>query len=284
MQTYEAQYLLLLRDLAQKLVSSAARPDRTGTGTASFFGRMLEHDLSLGLPLLTTKKVHIKSAIHELLWFLQGSTNTKYLRDNGVTIWDEWALEDGSLGPVYGFLWRSFPGPDGKAVDQVGNLIESIRTRPYSRRHIISAWHPALLPIESLSPQENVRLGRQALAACHVQYQFHVEDGKLSCMLTQRSADIFLGAPFNCLELALLTHMVAQQCDLLPGRIIHSLGDVHLYSNHLEQAKMQIQRQPRACAQLHLRRKPDSIFEYRFEDFDIQGYDPHPAIKAPVAV
>lgn len=277
----ELQYLALLDEL---LASGVQKGDRTGTGTLSVFGRMIRHDLGSGFPLLTTKKLHIKSILHELLWFLQGSTNVRYLNDNGVSIWDEWATPDGELGPVYGAQWRAWKGRDGKSIDQVANLIEGLRRNPNSRRHIINAWNVADLPDESQSPVANAAAGKMALPPCHVMYQFWVGNGNLSCMLTQRSGDCFLGIPYNVASLAFLTHMVAQQCDLEPGDIVHSVGDLHLYSNHLDQARLQLSRAPRTLPTLTLRRKPDSIFDYRFEDFEIAGYDPHPGIAAPIAI
>ncbi|MCK4143633.1 thymidylate synthase [Ralstonia pseudosolanacearum] len=277
----DQQYLALLQDI---LGNGVQKGDRTGTGTLSVFGRMYRHDLSDGFPLLTTKKLHIKSILHELLWFLKGDTNTKYLNENGVTIWDEWATPEGELGPVYGSQWRHWKGPNGEAFDQVAALIDGIRKNPNSRRHIINAWNVAYLPDESKKPQQNAAEGKMALPPCHVMYQFYVANGKLSCMMTQRSADCFLGVPYNAASLAFLTHMVAQQCDLEPGEIVHSFGDLHLYSNHLEQAKLQLTREPRPLPTLVIKRKPDSIFDYRFEDFEIVGYDPHPHIPAPIAI
>ena len=277
----EQQYLNLLRDI---LANGVKKGDRTGTGTISVFGRMYRHDLSQGFPLLTTKRLHVKSIIHELLWFLQGGTNTAYLRENGVSIWDEWATETGDLGPIYGAQWRAWSGPDGEAIDQVAAVIEGIRRNPNSRRHIINAWNVAALPDETKGPQQNVVEGRMALAPCHVMYQFWVADGKLSCMMTQRSGDAFLGIPFNGASVAFLTHMVAQQCGLEPGEIVHSIGDLHIYLNHIDQVNLQLSRGPRPMPKLTLKRKPDSIFDYRFEDFEITGYDPHPSIAAPIAV
>ena len=244
---------------------------------------MIRHDLKNGFPLLTTKRLHIRSIVCELLWFLQGGTNIEYLHDNKVTIWDEWATENGDLGPIYGAQWRAWEGSDGKIYDQVSAVIDSIRTNPDSRRHIISAWNVALLPDEKKSPQDNVRDGKMALAPCHVMYQFQVAAGRLSCMMTQRSGDIFLGVPYNTASTAFLTHMIARQCDLEPGEIIHAIGDLHLYRNHFDQARLQLSREPRALPTLTLNKKP-SIFDYTFEDFDIAGYDPHPAIAAPIAV
>lgn len=276
----DRQYLNLLDDI---LTHGVQKGDRTGTGTLSVFGRMYRHDLSTGFPLLTTKKLHIRSILHELLWFLRGDTNIRYLKENGVTIWDEWATPEGELGPVYGAQWRNWAGPEGQVIDQVALLIEGLRKKPNSRRHIINAWNVAYLPDESRLPEVNAAEGKMALPPCHVMYQFYVADGKLSCMLTQRSADAFLGLPFNAASLSFLTHMVAQQCDLEPGEIVHSLGDLHLYSNHLEQARLQLGRQPRELPQLVIKRRPESIFDYRFEDFEIVGYDPHPSIPAPIA-
>jgi thymidylate synthase len=276
----DQQYLGLLSDI---LANGVSKGDRTGTGTLSVFGRMYRHDLAQGFPLLTTKKLHIKSILHELLWFLRGDTNIRYLKENGVSIWDEWATPEGELGPVYGAQWRRWKGADGREHDQVQALIEGIRRKPDSRRHIISGWNVADLPDETQAPEVNAAEGRMALPPCHVLYQFYVANGRLSCMLTQRSADCFLGVPFNAASVAFLTHMVAQQCDLEPGEIVHSFGDLHLYSNHLEQARLQLTREPRPAPTLVIKRKPASIFDYRFEDFAIEGYDPHPGIPAPIA-
>ncbi|MDP9045368.1 MAG: thymidylate synthase [Pseudomonadota bacterium] len=276
----DKQYFRLLDDI---LSNGVRKGDRTGTGTISVFGRMYRHDLSDGFPLLTTKKVHVKSILHELLWFLSGATNVRYLRDNGVTIWDEWATPQGELGPVYGAQWRRWAGPDGEPFDQVQALIEGLRKKPDSRRHIINAWNVAFLPNENDPPEVNAARGRMALPPCHVMYQFYVAAGRLSCMLTQRSGDCFLGVPFNAASVAFLTHMVAQQCDLEPGDIIHSFGDLHLYLNHLDQARLQLTREPRPLPQLRLKRRPESIFDYRYDDFEIVGYDPHPAIAAPIS-
>lgn len=274
------QYLALLRDVKE---NGIFENDRTGVGTFSVFGRMYRHDLSLGFPVLTTKKLHLKSIIHELLWFLKGDTNIAYLKNNGVSIWDEWATETGDLGPVYGAQWRMWEGKSGEIFDQVNAVISSIKRRPNSRRHIINAWNVALLPDEEISPEDNARNGKMALPPCHVMYQFYVKKGKLSCMLTQRSGDLFLGIPFNAVSVSLLTHIIAQQCDLEVGEIIHSIGDLHLYGNHIEQAKLQLTREPRKLPSLKILRKPDSIDHYRFEDFEIVGYDPHPHIKASIA-
>ena len=277
----DLQYLGLLKDI---LANGVRREDRTGTGTLSVFGRMYRHDLAEGFPLLTTKRLHIKSIVHELLWFLQGGTNTEYLRKNGVSIWDEWATATGDLGPIYGAQWRAWPDKDGKPIDQVLALVDGIRKNPNSRRHIINAWNVAYLPDERQKPQTNVLAGRMALAPCHVMYQFYVTQGRLSCMLTQRSADVLLGVPYNGASVAFLTHMIAQQCDLEPGEIIHSFGDLHLYLNHLQQANLQLTREPRALPRLSFNRRPASILDYDYKDFEIQGYEPHPHIPAPIAV
>lgn len=277
----DTAYLNLLQDI---LDNGTAKGDRTGTGTISVFGRLLRHDLATGFPLLTTKKLHIKSILHELLWFLQGGTNIAYLKENGVSIWDEWATPEGELGPVYGAQWRHWTGPKGETFDQVSALVDGLKKNPNSRRHIINAWNVAYLPDERIKPQENAAQGKMALPPCHVMYQFYVADGKLSCMLTQRSGDCFLGVPYNMASVAFLTHMLAQQCGYEVGEIVHSLGDVHLYVNHLEQARLQLTRHPRPLPRLMIHRKPASIFEYRFEDFEITGYEPHPHIAAPIAV
>ncbi len=276
----DRQYLDLLQDI---LTHGITKGDRTGNGTLSVFGRMFRHDLGQGFPLLTTKKLHVKSILYELLWFIRGDTNIKYLQDNGVTIWNEWATAEGELGPVYGSQWRSWKGHHGESYDQVQALIDGVRTKPNSRRHIINAWNVADLPDESKSPEVNASEGRMALPPCHVMYQFYVAEGKLSCMLTQRSADCFLGVPFNVASMAFLTHMIAQQCDLEAGEIVHSFGDTHLYLNHLVQARLQLTREPRPLPKLIIKRKPKSIFEYVFEDFEIVGYDPYPGIPAPIA-
>ncbi len=262
------QYLNLMKEILEK---GATKTDRTGTGTLSVFGRQLRFDLADGFPLVTTKKLHLRSIIYELLWFLRGDTNIKYLKDNGVSIWDEWADENGDLGPVYGSQWRSWPTPDGKGIDQIKNVIHQIRTKPDSRRHIVSAWNPA-------------EVDNMALPPCHALFQFYVADGKLSCQLYQRSADYFLGVPFNIASYALLLHMFAQQCDLEPGEFVWTGGDVHLYSNHIEQVKLQLSRTPYPLPQLVIKRRPPSIFDYEFEDFEIVNYQAHPSIKAPIAV
>ncbi|MGG3843837.1 thymidylate synthase [Anoxybacillus kestanbolensis] len=262
------QYLQLLEDILQ---NGVYKDDRTGTGTLSVFGRQLRFDLREGFPLLTTKKLHIRSIIHELLWFLNGDTNIRYLKENSVTIWDEWADENGDLGPVYGAQWRSWKGADGRTIDQISEVIEQIKTNPNSRRLLVSAWNVA-------------ELDRMKLPPCHYAFQFYVENGMLSCMWQQRSVDTFLGLPFNIASYALLTHMVAQQCNLQPKELIFTGGDVHLYMNHIEQAKLQLTREPRPLPKLIIKRKPASIFEYRFEDFEIVDYDPHPHIKADVSI
>jgi thymidylate synthase len=261
-------YLDLMRHV---LEHGERKDDRTGTGTLSVFGWQMRFPLAEGFPLLTTKKLHIKSIVHELLWFLQGSTNVAYLREHGVTIWDEWADEHGELGPVYGHQWRSWPTPDGGHVDQIAELMARLRSDPNSRRLVVSAWNVADLP-------------KMALAPCHALFQFHVAGGRLSCQLYQRSADIFLGVPFNIASYALLTEMVAQQAGLEAGDFIWTGGDCHLYLNHLDQAREQLGREPRPLPKLAIARRPESIFDYRFDDFRFEGYDPHPLIKAPVAV
>ncbi|AEG02773.1 thymidylate synthase [Methylomonas methanica] len=275
------QYLHLLQTL---LDSGNKKGDRTGSGTLSIFGHQMRFDLAQGFPLVTTKKVHIKSIIHELLWFLNGDTNVRYLQENGVTIWDEWADEHGNLGPVYGAQWRNWPAGNGETIDQIAQIVEQIKRTPNSRRMLVSAWNVADLPDESQSPQINVANGKMALAACHALFQFYVADGKLSCQLYQRSCDTFLGLPFNIASYALLTHMLAQQCDLAVGDFVWSGGDVHLYLNHIEQAQLQLSRQPFPLPTLKLKRKPDSIFDYRYEDFEILDYQCHPGIKAPISV
>ncbi len=261
-------YLDLLRHVHDH---GAEKTDRTGTGTRSVFGAQMRFKLRDSFPLVTTKKLHLRSIIHELLWFLAGDTNVKYLQDNKVSIWDEWADENGDLGPVYGYQWRSWPAPDGRHIDQITQVMEQIKRNPDSRRLIVSAWNVA-------------DLEKMALQPCHALFQFYVANGELSCQLYQRSADIFLGVPFNIASYALLTHMVAQQCDLQVGDFVWTGGDVHLYNNHLEQAREQLARTPYPGPQLQILRRPDSIFDYRFEDFVINGYQSHPAIKAPVAV
>lgn len=262
------QYLDLMQHI---LDAGTEKSDRTGTGTRSVFGYQMRFDLSKGFPLVTTKKCHLRSIIHELLWFLKGDTNVAYLHENKVTIWDEWADEAGNLGPVYGAQWRSWPTPDGGHIDQITQVIEQIKSQPDSRRLIVSAWNVS-------------ELDKMALAPCHAFFQFYVADGKLSCQLYQRSCDVFLGLPFNIASYALLTMMVAQQCDLELGDFVWTGGDTHLYSNHMEQTALQLSREPKPLPQMKIIRKPESIFDYRFEDFELSGYEPHPHIKAPVAI
>jgi thymidylate synthase len=262
------QYL----DLMQRILDEGVRKsDRTGTGTLSLFGPQMRFDLAEGLPLVTTKKVHLKSIVHELLWFLKGDTNIAYLREHGVSIWDEWADQNGNLGPVYGYQWRSWPAPDGRHIDQISQVVDEIRRNPDSRRLIVSAWNVADIP-------------RMKLAPCHAFFQFYVAQGRLSLMLYQRSADFFLGVPYNIASYALLALMVAQVCGLRPGELVHNLGDTHLYLNHLEQAREQLQREPRPRPRMTLNPQVEDLFAFRYEDFLLEGYDPHPAIKAPVAV
>ncbi|QSX41591.1 thymidylate synthase [Shewanella cyperi] len=262
------QYLELMQHI---LDNGTDKSDRTGTGTRSVFGYQMRFDLSKGFPLVTTKKCHLRSIIHELLWFLKGDTNVAYLHEHKVSIWDEWADENGNLGPVYGAQWRSWPTPDGRHIDQISQVIEQIKSNPDSRRLIVSAWNVG-------------ELDKMALAPCHAFFQFYVADGKLSCQLYQRSCDVFLGLPFNIASYALLTMMVAQQCDLELGDFVWTGGDTHLYSNHMEQTGLQLGREPRPLPTMTIARKPESIFDYRFEDFELSGYDPHPHIKAPVAI
>ncbi len=275
------QYL----DLLDKILNEGVQKgDRTGSGTLSVFGHQMRFDLQQGFPLLTTKKVHVKSIIHELLWFLKGDTNIAYLNQQGVTIWDEWADEKGDLGPVYGHQWRSWPLPDGQVVDQIAMVMEQIKQTPNSRRMIVSAWNVADLPDESISPQQNIENGKMALAACHTLFQFYVANGKLSCQLYQRSCDTFLGLPFNIASYAFLTHMMAQQADLDVGEFVWTGGDVHLYLNHLEQARLQLTRKPKPLPQLMLERRPESIFNYQYDDFKIISYHPDDPIRAPISV
>ncbi|QWD60510.1 thymidylate synthase [Polynucleobacter sp. MWH-UH35A] len=262
------QYHDLMKEVLAKGVQKS---DRTGTGTVSVFGHQMRFNLADGFPMVTTKKLHLKSIIYELLWFLKGSTNNNWLKERGVSIWNEWAAPDGELGPIYGYQWRSWPAPNGQHIDQISEVVETIKKNPDSRRIIVSAWNVADIP-------------RMALAPCHAFFQFYVADGKLSCQLYQRSADIFLGVPFNIASYALLTHMMAQQCNLEVGDFIWTGGDCHLYSNHLEQVELQLSRDFFPLPKLNILRKPDSIFDYEFEDFEIVGYESHPHIKAPVAI
>ncbi|WP_017736679.1 thymidylate synthase [Pseudomonas sp. CBZ-4] len=274
-------YLDLLGDV---LENGAQKGDRTGTGTISVFGRQFRHDLSKGFPLLTTKKLHFKSIVNELIWFLGGDTNVKWLNENGVKIWNEWATEEGDLGPVYGKQWTAWPTKDGGTINQIDYVVNALKTNPNSRRILFHGWNVEYLPDEKVSPQENARQGKMALPPCHLLYQFYVVDNKLSAHLFIRSSDSFLGLPYNTASLACLTHMLAQQCDLDVGEIVISLSDVHIYSNHMEQVKTQIAREPRQLPELKLLRKPASIYDYKFEDFEVVGYDPHPHIAAPVSI
>ena len=262
------QYLELLRHIR---ANGVMKEDRTGTGTQSVFGYQMRFDLSEGFPLLTTKKVHLKSIIYELLWFIAGDTNVKYLQDHGVTIWDEWADENGDLGPVYGHQWRSWPAPNGRVIDQLSMVIDTIRRNPDSRRMLVTAWNPA-------------EVDQMALPPCHCLFQFYVAGGKLSCQLYQRSADVFLGVPFNIASYALLTMMIAQVCGLQPGEFVHTTGDTHIYRNHFEQVATQLSREPRPLPRMRLNPDVKSLFDFKYEDFTLEGYDPWPAIKAPVAV
>ena len=275
------QYLELLQDILDNGVSKG---DRTGTGTVSVFARQFRHDLADGFPLLTTKKLHFKSIVNELIWFLRGDTNIAWLKENGVSIWDEWATEDGELGPIYGAQWTAWPTRDGGSINQIDYVVDCLRNNPDSRRILFHAWNVEMLPDEKLSPQENVKAGRMALPPCHLLYQFYVAQGRLSAQLMIRSSDSFLGLPYNTASLALLTTMLAQQCDLEPGEIIISTGDSHIYSNHLEQVREQLSRAPRQLPTLKLLRHPDTIYDYQFEDFSLEGYDPHPHIAGAVAV
>lgn len=262
------QYHNLLKHI---LENGAKKEDRTGTGTLSCFGYQMRFDLSDGFPVLTTKKLHLKSIIHELLWFLKGDTNIAYLKENNVRIWDEWADENGDLGPVYGYQWRSWPNPDGTHTDQIQKLVDGLKNNPDSRRHIVSAWNPSFIEDMALPP-------------CHCLFQFYVADGKLSCQLYQRSADTFLGVPFNIASYALLTLMLAQVCGYEPGEFVHTFGDVHLYSNHIEQAQLQLTREPRELPEMKINPEVKDLFAFKFEDFELVNYDPHPHIKAAVAV
>ena len=262
------QYLDLMRRVIDH---GAVKEDRTGTGTRSIFGHQMRFDLADGFPLVTTKKLHLKSIVHELLWFLKGDTNVRYLKENGVSIWNDWADENGELGPVYGAQWRSWPAADGRKIDQIARLVADLRANPASRRHIVSAWNVG-------------EIDQMALPPCHALFQFFVQEGELSCQLYQRSADLFLGVPFNIASYALLTKMIAQVCDLNPGVFVHTFGDLHLYSNHLEQARLQLSRDPQPAPRMNLNPDIRNIHDFRFADFELTGYEPHPAIKAPIAV
>ncbi|MEX2131687.1 MAG: thymidylate synthase [Pseudohongiellaceae bacterium] len=275
------QYLDLLQDI---LDNGTEKSDRTGTGTLSVFGRQLRHDLNRGFPLLTTKKVHFKSIANELIWFLNGGTNTQWLHEHGVSIWDEWATEDGDLGPVYGKQWTAWPTRDGGTINQIDYVVDCLKHNPDSRRILFHGWNVEYLPNEKISPQENVKQGRMALPPCHLLYQFYVANRRLSCQLFIRSSDTLLGLPFNIASVALLTHMLAQQCDLELGEIIVCTGDSHIYNNHLEQVTLQLSREPRDLPLLNIKRKPTGIYEYRYEDFEILNYDPYPGIPAPISV
>ncbi len=274
-------YLRFLQDILDK---GCRKEDRTGTGTISLFGYQMRFELAKGFPCVTTKKLHLRSIIHELLWFLKGDTNIAYLNENGVSIWDEWADENGSLGPVYGAQWRDWPTPDGRHIDQLKLLLGDLRNKPHSRRHVISAWNPAVLPDESRSPQDNARAGLQALPPCHMMFQFHVANGKLSCQMYQRSADAFLGVPFNIASYALLTMMIAQVLDLDVGDFILSLGDAHIYLNHLDQVKTQLSRDVFPLPVMCINPARKDLFGFVYEDFDLQNYQCHAGIKAPIAV
>lgn len=275
------QYLELLEDI---LENGTKKGDRTGTGATSVFGRQIRHNLANGFPLLTTKKLHFKSIANELIWFLSGSTNIEWLNKNGVSIWNEWATDTGCLGPVYGKQWTAWPTKDGGSINQIDYVIETLKKNPNSRRILFHGWNVEYLPDESISPQENVKIGKMALPPCHLLYQFYVAENKLSCQLYIRSSDSFLGLPYNTASLALLTHMIAQQCDLIPHEIIISIGDLHAYANHETQINTQLSREPRPLPQLKINRKPQSIYEYNYEDFEILNYDPHPSISAPIAI
>lgn len=274
-------YLDLMRHVYENGIEKS---DRTGTGTKSVFGYQMRFDLAQGFPLVTTKKCHLKSIIHELLWFIKGESNIAYLSDNGVKIWDAWATDEGELGPVYGVQWRNWPASDGQTIDQLTQLIEDLKNNPDSRRHIITAWNPALLPDTNKSPKDNAASGKQALPPCHTLFQFYVLESKLSCQLYQRSADIFLGVPFNIASYALFTMMIAQVCDLELGDFVHTFGDAHLYLNHMDQVKQQLSRQPRPLPKMIINPGVNSIFDFSFDDFELQDYQAHPHIKAPISV
>ncbi|CAM3104219.1 thymidylate synthase [Pseudomonas plecoglossicida] len=270
--------------LADVLENGVEKGDRTGTGTLSVFGRQFRHNLEDGFPLLTTKKLHFKSIINEMIWFLNGDTNTKWLKEHGVSIWDEWATEDGDLGPIYGKQWTAWPTQDGKTINQIDYVVHTLKTNPNSRRILFHGWNVEYLPDESVSPQENARNGKMALPPCHLLYQFYVANNKLSAHLYIRSSDLLLGNPYNLAGVSFLIHMLAQQCDLGVGEVVVTMGDAHIYLNHIEQVKLQLTREPRPLPKLVLKRKPDSIYDYKFEDFEIVGYDPHPHIPAPVSI
>lgn len=272
-------------DLMQHILDNGTdKDDRTGTGTRSVFGYQMRFDLAQGFPLVTTKKCHLRSIIHELLWFLAGDTNVKYLNEHGVKIWDAWATNEGELGPVYGAQWRSWPLPDGGSLDQIKEVIQQIKSNPDSRRLLVSAWNPAVLPDSGCSPKANAEKGLQALPPCHTMFQFYVADGRLSCQLYQRSADVFLGVPFNIASYALLTMMVAQVCDLEPGDFVHTFGDAHLYRNHFEQAREQLSREPLPLPQMHINPAVNDLFAFTYDDFELRNYEAHPHIKAPISV
>ncbi|MGB2426460.1 MAG: thymidylate synthase [Alteromonas sp.] len=275
------QYHELMRHIRD---NGVRKEDRTGTGTLSVFGYQMRFNLAEGFPLVTTKKCHMRSIIHELLWFLKGETNIAYLAENGVSIWDEWATDDGELGPVYGKQWRSWPGLNGEVIDQIAEVVKQIKNNPDSRRLIVSGWNPAVLPDTQYSPKENAAMGKQALPPCHTLFQFYVLDGKLSCQLYQRSGDVFLGVPFNIASYALLTMMMAQVCDLQLGDFVHTLGDAHLYVNHLEQTDLQLSREPFALPIMKINPAVKDIFGFTYEDFELCNYQAHPHIKAPVAI
>lgn len=275
------QYLELLEDILQ---NGEVKGDRTGTGTTSVFGRQIRHNLADGFPLLTTKKLHFKSIANELIWFLSGNTNIAWLNEHGVSIWDEWATPEGELGPVYGKQWTAWPTKDGGTINQIDYVVNTLKTNPNSRRILFHGWNPEYLPDESKSPVQNAENGLMALPPCHLLYQFYVANGKLSSQLYIRSSDSFLGLPYNIASLALLTHMLAQQCELIPHEIVVSIGDLHAYANHMEQIQLQLTRSPKKLPRLKITHKPDSIYDYRFEDFLIEGYDPEPGIKAPIAI
>jgi len=270
--------------LADVLENGVEKGDRTGTGTLSVFGRQFRHNLEDGFPLLTTKKLHFKSIINEMIWFLNGDTNTKWLKEHGVSIWDEWATEDGDLGPIYGKQWTAWPTQDGKTINQIDYVVHTLKTNPNSRRILFHGWNVEYLPDESVSPQENARNGKMALPPCHLLYQFYVANNKLSAHLYIRSSDLLLGNPYNLAGVSFLTHMLAQQCDLGVGEVVVTMGDAHIYLNHIEQVKLQLTREPRPLPKLVFKRKPASIYDYKFEDFEIVGYDPHPHIPAPVSI